>query len=1420
MLARWQWGLDLTDPAWLWGLVALPLLGWWSFRGLLHQGVAQRGLSLACRGTIVTLLVLILSGLTLRRPALEPFVVFAVDKSASIGAEGEAAARDYLDKALARGHGGQMAFLGFAAAPGPAGSDRATAMAAIDGEDARMGTDLGAAIEVAAGSIPPGYVPRIVLLTDGNATGGDARDAAMRAGAALWTVPLPARQEPEIQVAEVVAPTQVRQDEPFPIEVVVNSNHDDEGTLEISCNTTKMPKVGETRRKIKKGENRFAFQYRLTHETMATIRAHFTGVEDTRLDDNSARALVSCVGPPRVLIVSGDPRQAEHLADALGEDKIQVDPPRPPEGLPDSLAQLQNYDLVVLANVPATHPKLTQKHFQQLRIYVQQLGGGLLLIGGDHSFGPGGYARSVVEDLLPVYCDFRKEQEKPRLAMVLVLDKSGSMAEGLKLEMVKEAARGAVELLAAKDQVGIVAFDYVPNWVSELKPCSDKAAVFDSLARIHAEGGTLILPALEQAYQALDRIGNDARYKHVILLSDGEDNARGASDPAFASLVNQMSASRITVSCVGVGHDVDRELLESIARQGAGRCYFPEELASVPQIFAQETIQASKDALIEQPFEPVVVRPAKALAGIDWSLAPLLGGYVLTRPKPTSELVLRTPSYDPLLAWWRTGLGMCGAFTSDAETRWAEPWISNWPGGFSRFWAQVVRQLMRRQDVDGYQIEITRHGRAAAVTLDALDPAGEFQNEAHTELTVVHGVRTFPTRVVPQSAPGRYSTLFEADGRRILGSTDAAVAGADCHAANPRLRCRLPRRAAAAPDRSCASARSCPPFGRPVPARARISLRSRRDGRESKRGPLALSRGACGGFASLRRGATAHRVWARPRCIQEFFLGKDTVMKSTSARQFDVAALAIGIWAVRAWRPWLRRSHVPPAQAVVLGLLKPIRRRRRVQLALRSLSLGMVLGAIACAGLVLAERWVGVSPGPAAAYAVLAGVPLLAGLAGLARRPSWLSTAALVDDRCRLHDRASAALEFSRNRSLLDFERLQIGDAVEHLRAIRPDDVFPLHWPRETPVALCAVAIALAVLVRPLVATTPPHEPPGLFEPAVERARELEEPARQLQAAAKELESPALHAIAERMRKTIEELRRPGLDMRETMAKLSELQAFVAVAQEDYDIEAVNEELQSLGDAMLEAKPLEPAARALQKQKLDQAAMALEGARTATFDRREARAAGPRLAQSAVSMKNKGLEGLSRATKELAEGVDGNAERLKQGTQDLAKEIRDHDRRRRINELMAREQRRLSDCKKYCEARNLIAQKLREEEKKHGRQDRSSAESSLGKRNDDRSQGDPAGDAARNRQRIAGQAGDGAAETSDAGHSPNGERTRARRPSRKVHQKYERESEAVLESEPIPLGHRESIRRYFELIRPSAADKEEPEEIGRKAGEP
>jgi Mg-chelatase subunit ChlD len=767
--------LELTRPWWLLGLAVLPGLIYYFYRSLVDFARWQRVLSLLLRGALVFLLLLALGGLSLIRPTRDLFVIFAVDRSESIGEPGNKAADDYVAKSAAHAGTNRFAVLPFAAEPGSLrdGADvlkeRENAAAAsgtakppapatptIPGgpppepPDAmgldRKGTDMAAALEVAAAAIPPFYVPRIVLISDGNPTFGDALKtaASMRGKVELLAKPLPGRTEPEVQLSSVAAPAQVLQGEPFQVEVLVDSNHaDDAGRIEVYRGDIK---VADQAVKLKAGENRVALKQTIDAGGLTPITARLKGYQDTLLDNNSDFALVSAAGKPRVLLLESEPDQGKHLTWALEEQNIQVDV-RPPRGAPENLAELQNYDLLVLSNVPAT--SLSLRQMEVARTYVRDLGGGLIMLGGDQSFGLGGYYKSTLEEILPVRSDFEKEKEKPSLAMMLVIDKSGSMG-GEKIEMAKEAARAAVELLGPSDKVGVLAFDGDNFWISELHPCTDKGFVLDRIAGLEAGGGTTMAPAMEEAYETLKTAV--AKLKHVIILTDG------ISAPGdFEGIAQSMNADRITVSTVALGADADQNLLEEIARVGNGRFYFADDPAQVPQIFAKETVTASKSAINEQPFSPAVVRPTQVLSELRLDEAPFLLGYVITRPKPTSEVILATESGDPLLAWWRYGLGMSVAFTSDAKARWAAEWLT-WPQ-FGQFWAQVVRHALRKSEARGSLVQVERKGRKAVVSIDAIEqPSGKFLNRALTELTLVDPQLATHKIAMPQVAPGRYQT--------------------------------------------------------------------------------------------------------------------------------------------------------------------------------------------------------------------------------------------------------------------------------------------------------------------------------------------------------------------------------------------------------------------------------------------------------------------------------------------------------------------------------------------------------------------------------------------------------------------------------------------------------------------------------------
>ena len=767
------YALELLRPWWLLGLALIPALWVLYRRSLVDFARGQRVASLVVRSLVVALLVFALAGLTLLRPTGERYVVFVADESLSVGAvDGEDRVRAFLTAVGTVPAGDDAVVLPFATGVGepvslaaflegspsprggasPNGDGEPGGAGAKEEEERRRGTDVAAALRTALAAAPPDKVRRVVLLSDGNQTAGDAVRAALAQGRGgrgdrIDVIPLPTRAEPEVAVSEVLVPAQVARGEPFFVEVAVDSNHADEVTVEVFRGPLK---VVSERQTIEPGENRFRFRQTVERDRLAEYTVRISGAEqDALVDNNAATGLVYAAGKPRILLIDSDPDAARSLVWALEEEDVEADV-RPPRGMPEDVADLQNYEVVVLGNVPATD--LTSRQMAVMRTYVRDLGGGLVMLGGDQSFGLGGYYRSVLEEVLPVRSDFEKEKEKPSLAMVLVIDKSGSMG-GQKIELAKDAAKAAVELLGPKDQLGIIAFDGQPTWVSDIRAASDKAGLEASIATIGAGGGTSLYPAMTEARDALRRAA--AKLKHVIVLTDGQ-----SSPGDFDGVTRDLAADRVTVSSVGVGQGADMNLLEEIARTGGGRSYFTDDPGNIPQIFAKETVTASKSAINEEPFVPQLLRPTAVLDGVGVEDAPFLLGYVVTRPKATAEVILGTESGDPLLAWWRYGLGWSVAFTSDAGPRWAAEWLP-WEG-FGPFWAQVFRHAMRKGGGTGTTVAMARDGDRVRMTLDAADPAGGWRNDAVTELTVIDptlGSRTVPAR---QTAPGRYEAEFRA----------------------------------------------------------------------------------------------------------------------------------------------------------------------------------------------------------------------------------------------------------------------------------------------------------------------------------------------------------------------------------------------------------------------------------------------------------------------------------------------------------------------------------------------------------------------------------------------------------------------------------------------------------------------------------
>ncbi|MDR1962154.1 MAG: VWA domain-containing protein [Planctomycetaceae bacterium] len=744
--------LEFTHPQYLIGLILVAVLIWGFRYSLIDFSKAQRWVSFGVRLLILLLIVFALSGLTFMSPTHEKMLVFLLDQSRSIDAAATEKAQQFLDEAQKIAGKVPIRVVTFAALPQI--QSQATPEVTLPNEtppdetpnpatpqtDLANATNIAAALEPALALIPPRYVPHLVVLSDGNETAGDILTTAIRGGVAISTVPLPASAEPEVQLAEMKLPAQVRQGEPFYLDIVIQSNRDTEGTIVLYKDSFK---VAEETKPLKTGENIFRFRQSVDDQRQQEFSVTVDARDDTILDNNQAAGLLFTGGKPRVLVIDSEPKTIRDLVSALREQDITAEV-RPPEGVPRSLEELDHFEAVILSNVPAT--ALTNHQMDLMRTYLSDLGGGLLMLGGEQSFGLGGYYKTPIEEVLPVRSDFEKEKEKPSLAICLVIDRSGSMG-GQKMELAKDAAKAAVELLSPRDFAAVIAFDHESYLVCAMQSAASTGTINSAIATIEAAGGTNIYPGLVDAHEQLRR--TSAKLKHVILLTDGH-----SSPGDYEGIVRQMVNDQMTVSTVGVG-DADNELLKMIAENGKGRHYSCDDPQAIPQIFAKETITASKSAIHEMPFVPVVVTPTEVLAHIDIETAPPLLGYVVTRAKPTSQFILAThETGDPLLVWWRYGLGMSAAFSSDAKSRWGAEWLT-W-SGYSKFWAQIIRQVMRKSDQRGSMVEIRQRPGGVHLTLDVVDDADRYLNGATGQTTVIRPDLSKEEIVLQPTAPGRY----------------------------------------------------------------------------------------------------------------------------------------------------------------------------------------------------------------------------------------------------------------------------------------------------------------------------------------------------------------------------------------------------------------------------------------------------------------------------------------------------------------------------------------------------------------------------------------------------------------------------------------------------------------------------------------
>jgi len=773
-------------------LAALPLVWILAWRNRAGVGHARVTAATVLRSVALAAIVAALLRPTLHRTSEDISIVYVLDISGSVAPNFPNEALDWIAQVNTRYRPARsrvVVFAGHAELVDSVDAARSLALttkgAARDGTIDQAATNLESGLLAALPGLAPGLAKRIVLLSDGNQTEGDAWAAMLRLraeGARVFAVPAPAAAGNDAWVERITVPPGTHARAAVEVEARVFSRRSVPAQVELVIGETIASARAVT---LSPGLNRVSFPVRFPRAGTqnVTVRISAEGDELARNDVLTEDVMVQ--PRPHALFVEGSLRGERYLADALTSQGIRVSVAST-EDLADARS-LNGKDVVILSDVRAD--SLATEAVQRLAAFVRDQGGGLIFTAGQNTYGQEGFAKSEVERLLPV--TFEAKRKSDDLDLVLLVDRSSSM-RGQKIEVSKSAALATLDQLESDHRLAVVAFDAQPHDVVPLTAVGNKREAENLISRMTSSGQTNIYNALLKAQELL--APSKAKTKHIILLSDGltspppggtvkafypteiEQRLRevqtaerrqrgGADEPArapqasasprgFPGIMEELVEAKITMSTVSIGEKPDVELMANLANWGRGRSYVTRSDAEVPTLFAIETRRLLNDSIVEERFRPRVKAWSPTLAGVDFAGGPELKGFVATKPKRSSDVLLVAKKDLPLLAETHYGLGKTVAFLSDVKNRWAADWLG-WPG-YARLWAQVVRDSARRDSGEGVNWGVSREGREAFVQLTALGADGGFRNGLWPAVRVTPPGGQPQVADLRQVAPGQY----------------------------------------------------------------------------------------------------------------------------------------------------------------------------------------------------------------------------------------------------------------------------------------------------------------------------------------------------------------------------------------------------------------------------------------------------------------------------------------------------------------------------------------------------------------------------------------------------------------------------------------------------------------------------------------
>ena len=756
-----------AQPWWLAACALAVPMAWMGLRNLSSLWLPRRLAAVLLRTAVVCLLAMLLARPMMAEKSDQLTVLTVVDRSLSIPLKLQESGVNYLNAAL--GHHSptdQLAVVDVAEAASIA--KLPSRELTVQHRSTNLTGDqsyLESGVQMAMAIAPPDTATRILLVSDGNETSGDLKEVARTAAAnhiPIDVLPLRYNHQHEVVFTRLSAPLKAHSGQTITLRFVLNSTADGvRGLLHLTLNGqavhldsttsgTDAPLV------LNKGINVKTVSLPVGTRGIQEFEATFIP-DDPKQDEisqnNLASAMTFVAGAGHVLLVDSDGKSAGLLKSALQLANMDVRYLGATQ-FPSRLSDLLDTDCIILCD--SDNGDFTLQQQDMLCRYVSDMGGGLIMTGGPHAFGAGGWIGSPVASILPVDMDPPQKEQMPKGALVLIMH-ACEMPDGNMWG--KKTALAAINTLSRLDMAGVLSYSYnstTGDWVYPLKELGNKQAIIAAIQQMDMGDMPDFGSPMQAAFTALK--ASNAGQKHIIIISDGDPA------PPSQQLIKQLQDSAITCSGVAYfAHDANCKVsLQKIAQATKGRFYEVTDPEKLPQIFIKEAQVVRRALIVEETFTPKISFSVNELIkGI--SALPQLDGYVLTGPGTgLSQTVLKSKQGDPVLATGQFGLGRVVAFTSSVDTRWAAQWTT-W-SNFKGFWEQAVRWCGKSATASDCEIFADVQDRRVDVTVEAAESGGNLP-----QLNSIGGQVISPDMAVKelslnQVGPGRYHAVFQAKG--------------------------------------------------------------------------------------------------------------------------------------------------------------------------------------------------------------------------------------------------------------------------------------------------------------------------------------------------------------------------------------------------------------------------------------------------------------------------------------------------------------------------------------------------------------------------------------------------------------------------------------------------------------------------------